>query len=280
MDFDHIKAFKIPLSFLKNLGMWQERSSSRFYRAYGAFIHVFFLELTTILHTVHLIDMIMSGTVNEFSDALNILFSMYSTLMKSYWFLWNFQTIKSTMKSLESLIKFSSFGKREQRFTLENHLRRMTRVSKIYFASAYTTISSSVIISLVNFEHRRLPYESWVYWDYKQIDVLFWLLWIHQLIMSFIFATLNISIDVIPIIFITFVLAIVEELLMEIESLSVEVHESNLTKLQLCIECHIKIKELSEEISRHLSFPFFLQAFMSAVILCTSAYLLTSVSIS
>lgn len=274
MDFDYFSAFAIPFFFLRRLGMWQKKSSSWLYRFYGLLLHLAVMEQSSSRHTVFLYKTFMTGSVKDFSEVLNILFSMYGNIVKSVWFFLNLGKVSEMLKELARLLEFTSFGRSGQRPQLEAQIKGVLKVSKLYYASALSAILLTGISVLVRFKDRRLPFNTWLPYDYKLTDEIFWFTAIFQIVFALIGCAINFSFDIIPVVFIRLTSALLDELLMEIASIK---NEDGLEKLQQCIECHIRIKKFIKDISRHLSFPFLLQTFCSTVILCTSAFLLTTV---
>jgi hypothetical protein len=117
-----------------------------------------------------------------------------------------------------------------------------------------------------------LPFEIWFPIDYKSSDLNFIVTATVALIMVTFLAEFNVAIDCISIIFMSFTTAMLESLATDIE------REEKIEKLDEYVKIHIELKNFAKDISKHLSLPFFIQTFMSAIIICTSTFLLITVS--
>lgn len=278
MSFDYFSGFKIPLILLKTLGIWQQRTSSRCYRLYGILLHLVFVEFFLFSHTVHAIGMFMNGSIKHLSAALTILFTWFSMTFKSYWIMTKITKLEEMMVNLKLLLEMSSFGTDGARPKLKAKIIRVTQISKMFYVSAFFVCSMAVVQSIICYKERNLLNETWFFVDHKQDAWIYWTLEIYQCLMSFYGVCLGVSFDIIPVIFMRFGSALLDEVSMEISSKSkCEREEEMLKNLEKCMECHIKTKSFIEDISKHLSFFFLLQALLSTVVLCTSAFLLTIV---
>lgn len=275
MDFEYYSAFAIPFFFLKKLGMLQKRSSSWLYRLYGLFIHLTIIEITSYGHSIYLYQMFMAASVKDLSEVLSVLFLLYGVILKTVWFWMNLEKIEEMLHELAALLEFTSFGRLGKQPKLEARIRMITNVSKFYFSTAFSSIVLAGISINFRYQDRRMPYETRLLWDYKSSDEIYWFSVMFQMVISLIIAFVTFSFDIIPVVFIGLTSALLDELLTEIASIK---DKDGLEKLQQCIECHIKIKKFTGEISRHLSFPFLIQTCSNTVILCTSAFLLTMAS--
>lgn len=233
------------------------------------------IDQASFCHSVYLYKMFMAGSVKDLSEVLNTLFLLYGLILKTVWFIWNFDKVMELLHELVALIKLTSFGRYSKRTQLEAHISRVTNVSKFYFLSAFFAIGLAGTTIAFRYQDRRMPYETWLLWDYKSSDGIYWFTVIYQMIITFINGSLTFSFDIIPVMFIGFTSALLDDLLTEIASIK---DEDGLEKLQRCIECHIRIKNFTSDISTHLSFPFLIQTCSNTVILCTSAFLLTMAS--
>lgn len=241
-------------------------------------MHFTFMEMSTTFHTVNLLRTMKTGTVQDVSEILRLLFTLYSVQIKSFWFLAKLRKVFEIKETLKVFKDFSSFGRNDSRPSLETNLKNVIKITKIYYASAILTCIVSAVFPLFEYEKRRLPYETWLPWDYKNNDALFWVSTFHQYFMSLYGATLNCTFDILLVIFLRYISTMIEELSVDIESISRSGNRDALKQLEKCSEYHIRIKQLAAEVSTELTFAFFLQTFLSTVILCTSAYMLTSVS--
>lgn len=274
--------------------MWQEPDSPWWYRFYGFFLHITFLEFTAFYHTVHMIKMFQIGDIKEWIKALILIFTLYAASLKSIWFLTKVSKIKEMMNRLEDLLTISSFGRDGESLILKAYFTKIIKVLKFYYGSTILSCTIPVLIFIARHKTKYLPYETSFFWDYKKIDGIYWALGFHQSIAGFMNSMISYNLDIVFIIFIGLTTAAVDELSHEVASVSkssvttkvkvrnkvskqVNEAQQKLKKLHQCIELHMKLKNFSSEMSKHLSFAFLIQAFMSTVILCTAVFILTGV---
>lgn len=280
MDFEFLVPFRIPHFFLKVLGLWPSKKSSQFYSLFGFGLLVFFMGIFTFSHTIYLIQSLKVGTILEISNILNILLTVYGVILKAFWFIVKRQKVKEMIDTLKKLVELTDFEPGRKQITLEKHSTKMLKVIKFYYGSAFLAVTVAILVAVINYKRKLLPYETWITFDYQNNDGAYWILLVHGTLLAVYGSIINYSVDLIPIIFINYIAALLEELSDEISTLVESIEntaEKSLTKLKQCIDCHIKIKTFADEISNHLTFPFFLQTIFSTVILCTSAFMLTMV---
>lgn len=274
---DYFSSFKLPSFFMKYLGWWQQKDSHWSVRASRIILHFLLVELFVIFQTAYLIDRIVNGTILEWSDTLSVLFTYYAMMIKCYWFMMQTETLKRLMKNMKVLLELSSFGRaRKNRPSLEVKLRQLGRMSSQFFAAAYMMCILSAVLPLLRKE-KGLTYDTWHLWNYKNNDTIFWLLAAGEFFQSIYATSIGCSLDIILFVSLGFVPVILDEISTEIRSIDGS-NENSSDKLEKCVECHIKTKDYIKYVSRNFSIFFFIQSFMSSVIVCASIFLLTSVS--
>lgn len=124
----------------------------------------------------------------------------------------------------------------------------------------------------------------------------------YNVIDSIIGCSINVTLDGLPVIFMSCAVAMVNGLSRRIEKIGQEIKVTALKKvdqrrphakklvqtvdkeklhfkeLVRCVEIHLKLKEFTREIEDHFSTIILVQGLMSSVIFCTTMYLLSSVS--
>ncbi|CRK95359.1 CLUMA_CG008901, isoform A [Clunio marinus] len=191
--------------------------------------------------------------------------------------------MKEICEALKELLKVNSFGKMNERNLMIRENKRMMRIEKLFFGLPIFTCLVTVIKALsFDMKRRELPFKTWVYWDYKNNLPSYWFTVIIQCVGAPILSLLNFSIDMIQIAFMHYLNVMLKEFSVEIESLEPDKMSFNDTKeydrLCKCVDCFVQLKDLGSKISTHLSTTFFIQAILSALILCTSTFLLTTLS--
>lgn len=273
MDFDHLRAIKIPFAFIKKLGLWQDETSGLARRLNGIILHLVLIELATCCHSVHMIRLIMDGRIEDMLDVMSILFTVIAVVLKTIWLFTKTKKIKEMLEKLSLIVKFSSFG-RVERPALSAMVKKVVKVEIFFYGSSFVVIILATISSLIHHKEKALPFNSWFFVDLEK-PVLYWSTFAYQFLTSFYGISVNYSLDLIPMIFMSFVSTIFEELSEEIEK---NCDRDDFEQLQKCIECHILLKKLAKDVSKHLTFPFFAQASLSSIILCATTFSLTTVS--
>lgn len=288
MDFDFFAPFAIPCFFLQRFGLWQDKDSRRTYRAYGILLHVLIIEVFVFCHTVHSINMFAHGSIMELSDALSFLFTLYAVAFKSIWFWLNVDKIKEMMDSLKTLLELSSFDLADKGSHIKAHSIQISKIMKRFYGLTFIAITAVALLTLFRYKDKRLLFETWFFLDHNGSDGVHLLLVVYQCIEAFYGTAINYSFDLIPVIFISFISTMLDELSLKISLIGSQIklqemendYERDDANLKKCIEFHIKIQNLASKVSKHLSFAFLVQAFMSTVILCSSAFMLTTVTAS
>lgn len=279
---DNLRAFDVPFFFVKKLGMWQDKNCSLTYRLYGVCLHLILMEFATVCHSVHMLSLFMNGTIKDLSEVLGLIFTLYAAVLKSVWFLIKLEKIKELLEKLKFLLNFSTF-EQVKRPKLKAQVDQIIKVSNYFYGSSFLVITSATIASLIHHKEKALPFNSWYFFELNTKGT-YWAYFAYQCFTSLHGIAINYSLDIIPMVFMNFVSAILDELSEEIARCCdskqlFDSGEKDYEKLQKCIECHIMVNELAKDVSKHLTFPFLVQAFMSSVILCATAFSLSTVSI-
>lgn len=279
MDFDFLSPFYFPIFFLHKTGLYQEKKSSWCYRAYGLLLNMMF-SFATVYHTIYAFQTFAMDDIKKFATALNLALTLYSVLFKSAWFVVNLRNIKGV---LVDLLKVCYEDRQSGNLNLKKQAIKVTRVVKIYFGSAFIAIAASIGLSLMHSQDRTVPYETLTYYDYKSSATVYWIMILCQSVFSVYGAVVNYSADLFPVILMAFATGLLQDLSNDMERLcSPAGNEPNGIdcdeKLRRCIDHHVKIKKLVDDISEHFSQVVLWQAAMSSVIFCTSVFLLTIVS--
>lgn len=273
------RPFKTPIKLLQILGFWQDKNSSVQYKIYGLILHFYILEHGSFNQTVHAINLIKKGEIVEFAETLSIAFTCYVTLFKTLIFFRDFRKIKNLMKELENLMKFSEFShnnKNNNRQHVNFYENQIIKISNLKYTFHLTVCNMSLIVALNFYKERRLPFKTWFYFDYENNDGAYIFLIIAEYVMSIYTILVNTSLDVIPVIFICYTLAILKELRDRISGISENMHKSEVD-LKKCVNLHVRIKKFCDKISKVYATHFMVQVFMSSLILCSSMFLITKV---
>jgi hypothetical protein len=124
---------------------------------------------------------------------------------------------------------------------LEVHMNRAIKILIVFIVACLGSSFLAGLMALLNFHDRKMPYETWFYWDYKHNDVLYFILTIHQYFAAAYISVIDGGVDGIPMIFMSFIAGIIDELSEEIISIENEKDEKEAhKKLCHCVELHLK----------------------------------------
>ncbi|CRK95360.1 CLUMA_CG008903, isoform A [Clunio marinus] len=247
----------------------------------------------TFCYTIFFIETIQSGTIQEISYVTNLLFTFYGSVLKSFWLLKNFQKIKEMLNDLKIITKVHKFNEGEKKCLKHLRIDRVVKVVKIYFSAAFVTGLMGTLNALIKYNEKEIMFETWWFFDYKASIIHYWTIFIYQHLFLAYIVVIACSTESILILFMNTTTALIDDLIVEIKLwkhnpikkiLRQKVFFKNsqdyhaLKKLEIAMEYHLKIKKIVEDISKHISFVFFVQTFISSIVICGSVFLMTVLS--
>jgi len=305
-----LSPFYFPMTFLKTAGIWQDKSVRLIYKLYGLIMHFFCLEQSIILLTILLVHLVIDQDMIEFTEVFSKSLSIYLTAIKSYIFIINIERIKSLMRKLSKLLEFSNYGSKERPLII-HYETKISKLTKYNYIFHYIICTLSVIMAILSSD-RRLPFKTWSYVDYKKSDGAYMFMNCGVYIISLYTTGVNSMLDFYPIIFMCYIIGMLEELgnylkivkfqeyvknhqkysnyskrieefsiFNKITSIQKKVDDTKCQKgvvdLRTCISYHIKIKKFCNEVSGNYALHFMVQGFFSSLILCSTIFHLTKV---
>ncbi|CAO1433671.1 unnamed protein product [Diamesa serratosioi] len=292
--FDPMTIFNVPKKYMKLMGMWQEKSSSKWYKFYGIVMHLINIDLYLAMQFAYLI--IKLEDVKELSDVLSVIFSYIALLLKSLNFMYQLEDIKSLIKTLNELIKYS--GADETFKTRSKMIQQTKSVQRVFNLFWFFCILTCIVSGFIPFFQTKVintkfPNKLWLPFDYSTDSYWYWTLTYYQILNSLIYSGVLVALDVLPVVFMSFAASLVDELALRITKIGNEAiccntttkrsikiiqqkrHEANKEELRRCIESHLKIKEFVGKTGNIFSTMIIIQGLMSSIILCTCAFQLT-----
>ncbi|KAG5673143.1 hypothetical protein PVAND_003214 [Polypedilum vanderplanki] len=202
--------FNLPKKILKILGMWQEKNSPFWYKIYGLFLHLYILEHSCFCQTIYAVITVQEKNYKDFIDTFSILLTCYLTIFKTLIFIKNLQKIKKLTKKLESLLKFSNFNS-EPRPNVKFYSTRIRKITNSTYGFHTAIITLSFLMPLIG-HNRKLPFKTWAYFDYEKTELSFMTIMIMEFTTSAFTVAINSSLDVYPVIFMCYTIAMLKEL--------------------------------------------------------------------
>jgi hypothetical protein len=285
MNANILKPINFCFRVFKTFGLWQDGNQTWRYFILGNFFNFVYINNHIIWQLVYAVN---AKNLIDFIDVLSLIVTNTSATFKIVQFITKIKNILATFESLKQLLK------------LTNHEKVSTQVNfaaKIYKILGFTGLSACFSGLFVAFFDHELPYKIWIPFNVADNFIGFWISSIYLLMNSILFCIIAIALDALPVIFISFAVGFVDELcekLKEIEK-SVEIREEEIqpessktvskTKeknskhnLVKCIKIHIKVRKFVDEISRNFSAVIIFQGILSAIMLCTTAFTMSTVS--
>lgn len=275
MTREFLSAFKVPLLFLKSVGLWKWKTWKRLF--FGLILHFVLVETIIVTHVVHSLILIKEQKTKELADTLSVLFTVIGVFLKTVWFLSNSRAVMEMLEDLQKLLDLTSFERNGQRPILQSRTLHIIKISKFYYGSALISTTSACLVALMRYRERVLPYETHLLYDIDGHFAYFATV-AHQYLMACYGSMVNYSLDLVLVIFLNFLLVIIEELLQEIKLMEDSPDGDAHNKLKLCINCHVVIRQFAFKLAKNLTQVFFIQALLSSTILCTSIFYLSLVS--
>lgn len=282
MNAELYKPFKLIFLIFKTTGMWQDGEQSWLYFIVGYLLHFFLIELCIVGEFIYAYN---AKNLEDFIETMGLTMTYISEMFKCLNFFYKLRSIKKSVETLNLLLKFSSDERWESRGKIKSQVALVFKVIKAFWFSAYVTCISA---SLVPFLSHKLPYKVWFPFETINSETGFWIASIYLIFSSFVVSVVDISLDTLPVIFMTFAIGLINELsdrLVEIgnteptnsknKSNNQDLDTKELVK---CIKIHQKIKEFVEEIHGNFSTVILVQGLFSALMLCTGAFTMSTVS--
>ena len=273
MDQTLLQHFNLPNKTLAVFGLWHNDEVSKFIRLLGFLSPLCFFLLNIILPMVNLF---MSEMFHD--EAMYYIAMYFGPAFKTVIFYFRIKSFKSLIEKLKNLLKFTQDEKNVERIKLRKHVRVMVRLFIVFIGSIIFSASTDISIP---FLERRLPYKTWIPYEHEIIDEKsLWILSVLQILVAMIFATIAVSIEILPIFFISMAATMLSELSDQMKNLD-RSQSADKKYLQLveCVKVHKKIADFIKEIENNFSVLFFVQGFFSSAFICLIALVLSAVNI-
>ena len=276
MDAELFKPFKLCISIFKTAGMWQDGNQTWAYFILGYLFHFTFLEVYTLLVAIYAFK---AENLVDFVDAFCLTIALLAQIFKSVNFFYKLKLIIKQIETLDSILVFSADKRFERREKVRAQVAKAFLVFKVLLTTAAMTCLSAIFVP---FMAHKLPYKIWLPFDTDYGTFGFWFSASLLIVNSYFIASTDMTLDILPVVFSSFIIGVIEELssrLNDIGKLN-ESNENDVNELIKCIEIQKKIKEFVNDTRSNFSTAILGQALMSSIILCTSAFLMSTVGIS
>lgn len=278
MPYNWLNIFDFLTKVLKAAGLVSEKDRPRNEIVRAVTWHFIFIELIAIFA---LVSLFTESNLESFAETIALSLTYVNVCIKTINYVHKKDRIQKLIASLKNLIEHESWiEKRNGGERLKIKLRENERRFKFCLSSALIGHFLGTIGTC--FAHKLLL-KIWFPFDFENNELVFWFLVFYQFVAGFLMTVVLIVIDSHPTIFIVSVTGIIDELSERLENSVIDCKsnkQKNIADKELvkCIEIHQSLKDLVDEISNCFGKVLWLQGFLSAFILCTTAFSLTVVS--
>lgn len=300
-DFDLLAPLVLPFRILKAYGMWIEKDQKWFNLWRGILLHIVLIDVVIGLQSIFFFTF---ETFDELTQLLNILPSYLALAMKAANLMLKFRKIQSLLQMVDELLLECKNKK-----LLRRRLVTVDKMTRIYLGVALVSILMGTLETAVH-----LPFAMWFPWD-KNNRFGYWVSAAYQMSMAFGGSFIVAVVDLLPAVFMSYAVGFIESLRLRLSSanettmteppakqnaldvtsaaevsakpggskisefqLQNDVNDANYRELLMCIKFQIKIERFVEEIQETFSSMILVQSFISAVVLCTTSFLLIDVN--
>jgi 7tm Odorant receptor len=274
MDAELFKPFKLCFFIFKRLGTWQDGNQSWIYFVLGYLVH--FIAIIVFMN-LQLIFAIKSTNLVGFTNSISLAITNLAVTFKWLNFLIKIHAILKAVETLKALLEFSApKDKTKHRKLLRSQVQFGHKVFKVFLVTALFTSFSAFFPPIL---FHRLAFQVWFPFDTENSEVGFWSASIFMMFDSPFLSSLDAALDMLPVIFMTFAIGLIDELSERLENIS-KVNDddtSSIEELKKCVEIHLQICEFTVDIKKNFSTVIMIQGLLSAGMLCTCAFTISTV---
>lgn len=268
-SLDLLATFKSLRKLLKLFGLWREENSSTLLILRSILLHLLFIEVYLLHQFIYIFKL---NDVAELSKLLKMCITYVALFLKSMNFVWKFRKIASLEKSLETLFQRSACEwhcRIEKTFPYVNRIRR---IFNVLWISSLTVVCLGLVFAVVNRSEKNLQDKMWIPFDYKASEILYLVVAFYQFCGALYACTINTALDIYPVFCLSILTSATDDLKKQLQA--VKTHE----EIVRSADKHQLIKRCSDEIRFIFSPVILAQAVCSSIILCTTAFSLSTVS--
>jgi hypothetical protein len=282
MKFDSLQVpFGLQKKYLKFCGFWPTKSSTTAYFCYGVFVHFVLVDCLIVLQVLYLLK---SKTFDDLTQVISITATDLLMFLKLANFLLKVEKVEELFKKIKEAN--GEFGEGKE-------LKNMKFIDKICRSIWLQTFTISLLTSTMTpLTTSELSTKLWYPFNFENGGIVFWAIASYQIVNMCVFSGIDVILELLPTIFLGAVLDLLEQLTAKIEKLSenempdvagssgnaIKAKKTS-EKLKNCVEFHLKILQIVKNVEEIFSPVLLAHAVTTCLILCTSAYKLSTVSL-
>lgn len=261
---DPISSFSAPRKLIELFGLGWTKTSFR-----GVILHVMFIDIYLVLQLIYIFKL---NDIAELSNLLKMCLTYVALLLKSINFIWKFGEIATLEKSLGDLTRFGTCERQHCNDKLSSCVNKVRRIFIVLWASSVVTVLLGAIAVIYYRDARSLPDKMWIPFDYRASEFRYLFVASFQIIGALYACSLNTALDIFPILRLSVLTNVIGNLRVQLSA--VETNE----QLKIATREHIRIRRCFKQLKIISSSVILAQAACSSIILCTTAFSLSTVS--
>lgn len=303
--FDYRLPFKLPSKILKVFGLWQDESSSIYYRVCGTVFHLFTNGLFFVLQFVYLIT--SCKDVKEVTYVLGAVITYATISLKTFNFMYQLSKIKKLQQMLDKLHQLTKSAKNSERIKLKNQVTSIHKVFKVFLTNCLLAATPGVFILCLYYKEKRFPYRFWVPERYRQDTTWYWMLAFYSNLCTICASFLVAPLDIFPVLFISIGTGLLEELCQRISCIITEAdivvpapsapgtssvklikiqeiektkinQKKHVNELYYCIKIHQEVQQFVTQTGEVFSSMIFIQGMCCSINMCSVSFHLSLVN--
>lgn len=249
-------------------GFWRGKNSSASSICRGIILHLLFIDVALLLQFIYIYKL---NDIAELSNLLKMCLTYAALFLKSINFLWRFGEIAMLETSMGDLIRLSTCERQCRRGGLQAHVKRIGMIFNVLWLSSLTTILLGTVTAIYSRSERELPDKMWLPFDYKPTEARYVLVSCYQMLGAVYACTMNTIFDIYPVLYLTVLSCAADDLRLDLITCD---------DLVAAVDRHRRLESCSRDVGRIFSPVILAQAVCSSIILCTTAFSLSTVSTS
>lgn len=271
----------LPMKNLKFTGVLQNSESNKKYRIYGWICHRVFIELFMILQLGFFVE---NQKLNDFAAMMSLFPSFVTLIAKIQNLMYKMDQFQELIIDIDEIVR-KEF---KNGIEMEKTTGRAYLVFKIFVSFGLLTSTAAAMNPIL---HHIWAFPMWLPFGlHKTNEIAFWIISLYQCLDSYICGTVNETLDMLPVFFMSYVDGMIRELAMRFGNIrkrktlnsdgtiNTEPLKDNTKELVECIKLHKKVIEINEKVRKIFSSIIMIQAVMSAIVLCTTIHTMTHVA--
>lgn len=260
--------FNTPLRLTRYLGIWVKKDDSKFYLVYALFMQIVFVYAFTFMMGMYFVNV---SDIIDFADQSSSFCTYVVCSVKSINIFFQIDKLETNFQELKQCI--DDFETPEH---YKKHIKKAYKLLKMYWTATFVTCLYG---GFIPFFSDRLAYRMWFPYSLES-PAMYYTSAMYQWIGTILYSTANVMMDMLPVLFIGYFIALFENIADRLASIGKQkfVNEKeidNKKELIKCIKYQRIVIKLVRKTEKIFSVVIFIQGLFSSVILCTTTFALT-----